>query len=88
MQVDGALRKLRQLSEASRDGDPRHRMTPHIFQQPACEVTHVQHGTVRQPIKSLRCRFGGRSGRGDAMVKPVGAGDIDTEMNRGNPGCA
>lgn len=39
-----------QLGEPSADGQPLHRMPPHVLQHGAREVTHVQQGDLRQPV--------------------------------------
>ena len=62
MQVQCALRQLGDLAEAAADRHARHRMGAEIFEQPAGEIAHVQHGLQRQAEMRPHRIFGGRPG--------------------------
>ena len=51
MQIEQALRELRHLGDAARNGDPRQRMSAQIFQHGTDEVSHVDQRGVRQCMK-------------------------------------
>ena len=50
MEVCCPLPQFDHFGKATRDGDFRHRIAPHIFQQTANKITHIHQGNIRQVI--------------------------------------
>src|SRR5262245_44324818 len=88
MEVTRAGGQLGDLGEAAGDGQARQGMPAQIFEHPAREVAHIDDGDVRQLIEPADTRLRGRAGAGRHMLEPVGAGNVDAPMDRGDPGRA
>ena len=88
MQIACALRQFGHLANAAADGQPRHRMAPQIFHQPASKISHIQHRGVGQAMQRLhRALRGGPSAAGH-MRRPASARHINAAVNGGDPGRA
>ena len=88
MEIEQALRELRHLGDAARDGDARYGVAPEVFQHAADEVAHVDQRRIAEAVERLDRGLGGRSRRAGHVIEPERPGDIDAAMDRVDPGRA
>src|SRR4051812_36214688 len=88
MQVERTLRELRQLAEATGDGELRQRVVAEVFQQTAGKVAHVEQRAVGEAVAPADGLLRYVAGRAGDMLEAGGARHVDAAVNGVDPGGA